>query len=208
MKILELFAGKNKFSTIARDEFDAETFTSDIKEMDGIDYVIDINNFDVNKVPFIPDVIWASPDCAVWSKASGNLHFDAKSLKPKTQKAKNAFLMIDKMLEIIAYFLKLNPNLLYYIENPVGRLNWVLMPGTLFNKVDYKFTITQNSYGKLFRKPTHIFTNNKDFIPRPINKEITNLNLCNYGDGKSRYYLRASLPDELCCDVLKQSIIE
>jgi hypothetical protein len=138
----------------------------------------------------------------VWSKASGNLHFDAKSLKPKTQKAKDAFLMIDKMLEIIAYFLKINPNLFYYIENPVGRLNWVLMPGTLFNKVDYKFTITQNSYGKIFRKPTHIFTNNKDFIPRPINKEITNLDLRNSGFG---YYFRASIPDELCRDVLKQS---
>jgi hypothetical protein len=56
-KVLELFAGKNRFSTIARNEFGAKTFTSDIKEMDGIDYVVDIHNFDVNKVPFIPDVI-------------------------------------------------------------------------------------------------------------------------------------------------------
>jgi len=206
MNVLELFAGKNTFSTIARNEFGANTFTSDIKKMKGINYVTDIMNFNTDTVPFIPDVIWASPDCSVWSKAAGNLHFNARSLTPKTQKAENAFLEIDKLMEIIDFYKKKNPNLYYFIENPVGRLGWVLMTGTLFGRVDYKVRITQNSYGKIFRKPTDIFTNNPLFKGRPLNLEVTNLNLQNSSNGNSGYYSRASLPDELCRDVLKSCL--
>jgi len=206
MKVLELFAGKNTFSQLAKKEFGAEIFTSDIKDLQGIDYVIDIMEFNPENVPFIPDVIWASPDCAVWSKASGALHFDSRSLQPKTAKAKNAFYQIDKLLGIIDYFKKINPDMYYFIENPVGRLNWVLMPGTLFGRVDYKMTITQNSYGKEFRKPTHLFTNNGNFKPRPLNLEITNKKLKDWGDGKKGYYKRASLPDDLSRDVLKSCL--
>jgi len=46
-------------------------FSCDINDFDGIDYVGDILNFDYDKVPFKPDIIWASPPCEKWSLACG-----------------------------------------------------------------------------------------------------------------------------------------
>ena len=63
MKVLELFAGEQCFSNVAK-QLGYETFTSDILPLPGIDYAVDIFDFDVRVVPFVPDVIWASPDCS------------------------------------------------------------------------------------------------------------------------------------------------
>ena len=41
MKVLELFAGSRSFSKVA-EEMGMETFTSDFKKFDKIDYVVDI----------------------------------------------------------------------------------------------------------------------------------------------------------------------
>ena len=62
MKLLELFAGSRSFCKEA-EKAGWETFSSDFKPFEGIDYVVNILEFDVNKVPFIPDVIHASPPC-------------------------------------------------------------------------------------------------------------------------------------------------
>ena len=121
MKTLELFAGSQSFTNVAKSKGFA-TYTSDILPLLGIDYVVDIMNFNTNCVPFIPDIIWASPDCSTWSKAAGNIHFDSRSLTPKTEKAYRGFDMIDKTIEIINEYLGLNENLIYYIENPEGRM--------------------------------------------------------------------------------------
>jgi len=110
MKVLELFAGSQSFTNVAK-ELGYETFTSDIVDLRGIDYAIDIMNFEVNRVPFVPDIIWASPDCSTWSCAAGKTHFDTKSLIPKTDKAVKAFDIIDKTIEIIQYYLAENANL-------------------------------------------------------------------------------------------------
>ncbi len=209
LKIVELFAGKQSLSIVAKKK-GHKTFTSDINRLNGIDYVVDILDFDVNKVPFIPDFIWASPDCATWSIASGNLHFNSKSLKPKTKKAELSFLHIDKMLEIIFYFLKINPEMFYFIENPVGKLNWYINRGNLFeNKIYIPRTIklTQSSYGRIYKKPTHLFTNNFKFIPRRLDKRILGTNLKDFRNEKpNRYYCRALIPDELCNDIINSCL--
>jgi hypothetical protein len=213
LKVLELFAGSQSFSKVAKEK-GIITFSSDISDIPGIDYVIDILDFDVKKVPFIPDAIWASPDCSTWSKAAGALHFDSKSLIPKTDKAKKAFLIIDKTFEIISYFLKLNPYLKYYIENPQGRMQKYLQAGTLFGKIPRLIVIDQCQYGREYQKTTHIFTNDVKFKERrrcpgnPICGHQANLK--NAGDThgnkngwlSSAYYNRAKIPPQLCQDIL------
>lgn len=204
MDSLELFAGIQSFSKVAK-ERGHNVFTSDIRDLDGIDYVCDILDFEVSRVPFIPQIIWASPDCATWSVAAGNLHFNSKSLIPKTDKAKKAFIHIDKTLDIIFYFLKKNKNLKYYIENPVGKLNWYIQAGSLFSKIPRVVKLTQSSYGRRFKKPTHIFTNDLLFKPRPLDKRILGTNLKCFRDGKRGYYDRAMLPAELCKEIIISS---
>ena len=73
MKVLELFAGSRSFSKAA-EELGHETFSVDLKDFDNIDYVTDILDFNIDKVPFDPDVIWASPPCTYFSVASIGHH--------------------------------------------------------------------------------------------------------------------------------------
>lgn len=214
MNILELFAGSQSFSKVAK-ELNHNTFTSDISQLDGIDYVIDIMNFDVNRVPFLIDCIWASPDCSTWSKAAGNIHFNGKSLIPKTAKAAKGFDIIDKTIEIINYFLSLNRDLKFYIENPEGKMQKYLQAGTLFGRIPRLVVIDQCQYGREFQKTTHIFTNDIYWKPKqrcpglPICKHTGNVK--NAGTGMKTslgkidnvgYYERAKIPYQLCFEIL------
>lgn len=74
MKILELFAGSRSIGKSA-ERLGHEVFSSDIFDFGSIDYVVDILEFDVEKVPFIPDMIWASPPCTSFSVASIGKHW-------------------------------------------------------------------------------------------------------------------------------------
>lgn len=62
MKVLELYAGSRSVGKVA-ESFGLEVFSSDINNFEGIHYVVDILEFDYDKVPFKPDIIWASPPC-------------------------------------------------------------------------------------------------------------------------------------------------
>ena len=54
MKVLELFAGSRSVGK-ACEELGYEVYSSDINAFPGIDYVTDIRDFDIDKVPFVPD---------------------------------------------------------------------------------------------------------------------------------------------------------
>ena len=75
MNVLELFAGSRSIGNIC-DKLGHNVFSSDINAFDKIDYVTDINTFDVLKVPFIPNFIWASPPCTYFSVASIGKHWN------------------------------------------------------------------------------------------------------------------------------------
>ena len=123
MNVLELFAGSRSFSQAA-EQRGHQTFTSDIEQFGGIDYVVDILEFDANKVPFIPDIIWSSPPCTGFSVASIGTHWGGgvRAYEPKTETARLGIALAKRTLEIIRYFQEKNPNLKFYIENPRGVL--------------------------------------------------------------------------------------
>lgn len=207
-KVLDLFAGSCSFTKVAK-EMGFETFSTDIADLQGIDFAIDFMFLNIKNIVYhfgIPNIVWASPDCATWSKAAGNLHFDSKSLNPKTEKAEKAFLLIDKLFRDIDFLLKLNPDLKFYVENPVGKLQKYLQAGTLFNQIRC-VTVTQCSYGRNVHKPTHIFTNDLDWTPLQRCKGgCDSKKVKNVGDGRLRYYERAKIAPLLCEEILKNNL--
>lgn len=202
MKILELYAGSRSIGK-AGEQLGHQVFSSDIEQFDRIDYVVDILEFDYNKVPFIPDMIWASPPCQGFSVASigKNWNFDNT---PKTDSARLGIKLALKTIEIINYYLKLNPNLIWFIENPRGKLRKMDFMQDFINH-----TVTYCQYGDTRMKPTDIWTNSKNWKPRPMCK---NGDKCHVSaprgsrtgtQGLVGDYERSKIPDELCIEVIK-----
>ena len=63
INVLELFAGSRSIGKAA-EKFGMNVFSSDLNNFENIDYAIDILDFDIKKIPFKPDIIWASPPCS------------------------------------------------------------------------------------------------------------------------------------------------
>ena len=205
MNVLELFAGSRSFSNIA-ESLGHNTFTSDINAFDKIDYVTNILDFDVNKVPFKPDIIWASCPCTFFSVASIGKHWH-KDHTPKTEQAKLGVKIVQKTLDIIDHF---KPKY-FYIENPRGKLRKL----DVISSVPYRKTVTYCSYKDNRMKPTDIFTNDFNWIPR---------NMCHNGNrdchhepaprgsrtgtqGLKGNYERSKIPNELCLEILSDKEI-
>ena len=201
MNVLELFAGSRSVGKVA-EELGYNVFSSDINDFEGMDYVTDIKNFDVSKVPFIPDVIWASPPCTYFSVASIGKHWN----KDNTPKSDNALLGVEivrETLSVIDYFLKINPDLIFYIENPRGKLRKLPVVEDL-----HRHTITYCQYGDTRMKPTDIWTNNYDWIPRPMCKNGMSCHTSaprgsqTGTQGLKGNYERSKIPYDLCKEVL------
>jgi site-specific DNA-cytosine methylase len=204
MNILELFAGSRSIGNVA-EKHGMEVFSSDINNFKGIHYVTDILNFDVNNVPFAPDIIWASPPCTCFSVASLGHHWTGgfRAYIPKTEEAKTALLIVQKTLEIIRHF---DPEF-YFIENPRGALR--KMP---FMQGIPRHTVTYCQYGDSRMKPTDIWTNSKNWKPRPMCK---NGSPCHISaprgaktgtQGLKGAYERSIIPEQLCEEIITSCI--
>jgi len=115
MRLLELFAGSRSVGSIA-DVRGWQVFSLDIQPFEKIDLVKDILEVTKQDLPFIPDVIWASPDCTTFSIAAISTH--RNGTEAKSEKAKNGDAMLAKTIEIISWF----PNAKFFIENPMGMM--------------------------------------------------------------------------------------
>ncbi len=197
MKVLELFSGTGSFGNVAK-ELGHEVFSSDIMQRFNSDYTVDILDFDISKVPFVPDIIWASPPCTTFSVASFGHHW-LPNKEPRTEAAKIGIAIAKKTLEIISHF----PNAVFYIENPRG----------LLRKMDFmqpmkRHTVTYCQYGDSRMKPTDIWTNDEKWNPKKM---------CKNGDdchvraprgartgtqGLKSAEIRSIVPKELCLEIL------
>ena len=205
MKLLELFAGSRSVGKQAED-IGYEVYSSDINAFKDINYVSDILQFDTDKVPFIPDIIWASPPCTFFSVASIGRHWNIDNT-PKTDNAVLGVKIVQKTIDIIKHYQQLNPNLIYFVENPRGKLR--KLPVTDF--FDKRHTVTYCQYGDNRMKPTDIWTNSDKWIPRSICK---NGDTCHEAaprgsqtgtQGIKGDYNRSMIPKQLCLEILKST---
>jgi hypothetical protein len=219
MNILELFAGKNTFSQIARNDFGCNTLTTDWKKMKGIDIVADIKEFRLIESQFIPDVIWASPECRCFSIASGGKHFRkiGTTYQVVSEPAVESLEMVKGMIRVIQECISINPKVIYYIENPVGLIDKVsaLQLGLFSPFPIRKVVIHQCAYGRDCKKPTAIYTNSLFFNGLKCVGDTCNhakrVSLSKRYHGRSApslqkgYYESAKLPILLCEVVLRDA---
>jgi hypothetical protein len=207
MKTLELFAGSRSIGKVCN-ELGHKVFSSDWEQFDGIDYAVDINKFDTSQVPFIPDVIWASPPCTTFSVASIGKHWDMNR-RPKTESALMGLQILKKTISIIEFYMKYNPNLIWYIENPRGMMRKV----NVWDSIQHiRQTVTYCQYGDTRMKPTDIWTNNFAWKPRMACK---NGDPCHISaprgsstgtQGLKGSYIRSQIPYELCLEIVKSCL--
>lgn len=203
LKVVELFAGSRCIGRAAED-LGMEVFSVDWQPFENIDYVGDVENMKLSDVPFIPDVVWASPDCTTYTIAAISKH--RNGTEPKSDYAKKCDNVNKHFISLIKQWLEINPDLKFYIENPRGMMR--KMP---FMQEFKRHTVWYCQYGDDRAKPTDIWTNNNDWIPRPI---------CHNGNknchhqpaprgsrtgtqGKKGSYERSKIPNQLCVEVLK-----
>ncbi len=215
MNLLELFAGSRSIGK-ASEKLGYNVFSSDLNSFEGIDYAVDILDFDVKKIPFKVDIIWASPPCTTYSIAAISKHRPHN--KPLSDFAVKSDKIVKKTLELINI---LKPNY-WFIENPRGMLR-----KQDFMKGIPKTTVWYCTYGDNRAKPTDIWTNNlysifnpngwkpkpecfngnpnchHDRQPRGYNRK-KELGVTKKGtQGLKNNYERSKIPEELCLEILK-----
>lgn len=160
INLLELFAGSRSVGKVA-EEKGVNVFSVDWQKFDKIDLAIDIEYLQKSDIPFIPDIIWASPDCKTYSIAGISTH--RNGTEPKSEYAKKCDKVNQHFINLINEWLIINPNLVFFIENPRGMLR--KMP---FMKQFTRHTIWYCQYGDNRAKPTDIWTNSKKWIPKKV----------------------------------------
>jgi site-specific DNA-cytosine methylase len=205
MKVLELFAGSRSIGKVA-ESLGHEVFSIDINDFENIDLVIDILLLKKDMIPFIPDMIWASPPCTYFSVASIGVHW-YEDHTPKTKEALLGLEILNKTLEIFTWF----PDAIFYMENPRGKMRKKV------KGVD-RATVTYCSYGAKTMKPTDVWSNNIYDLFNPDGWKPRKL--CFNGNKKCHHeeaprgsrtgvqgvvgnYERSKIPEQLCIDIVK-----
>ena len=204
MKVLELFAGSRSIGKAAK-ELDYKVFSVDINNFEGINLVKDIEFLTKDDIPFIPDVIWASPPCTTYSIAAIGHHRDMG--KPKTDFAAKSDRLVINVLKLIKEF-----DCKYFIENPRG-----YMRKMFFMNGIPRTTVWYCRYGDTRAKPTDIWSNhmyslfNKNGW-QPKQECFNGNKKCHHESaprgsktgtqGLKNNYERSKIPYELCKEIL------
>jgi len=205
LKIFELFKGTGSVGKIAN-KLGLDVVSLDFEEKYEPDILTDILDWDYTKWAkdnnFKPDLIWASPPCNTYSP----LAYPLKERNPKTavaysKRAKIGTKILYRTLEIIDYFIKLNPNLLFVIENPKG----MMRNDKKIKKLEID-TTTYCAYGDFKRKLTDFFNN----LPNGLDlKEVApcpNPDIIIRVDKLKTIEERYSIPANLIKDILNKMI--
>jgi len=204
MKVLELFAGSRSIGKVC-DENGFDIYSVDLMPFDGIDCVTDIRDFDPSDCPFVPDVIWASPPCQGFSVAAiGKNWVKGETFLPKTFSARLGIELVQTTLSLIRHYQKLNPSLIYYIENPRGKLR----KAPFMQQLPYHHCVTYCQYGDDRMKPTDIWTNNRNWRSRRACKNGMKCHTpaprgsSTGTQGLKGDYERSKIPNELCEEII------
>jgi len=113
--LVELFAGSRSVGSVAEAK-GMNVFSIDWQKFDKIDLAIDIEELQTKDVPFIPDVVWASPDCTTYTIAAISTH--RNGTEPKSDYAKKCDAVNQHFISLIDKWLLINPKMVFFIENP------------------------------------------------------------------------------------------
>ena len=213
MNLLELFAGSRSVGNEA-DKLGFNVFSIDWTKYENINLSIDIGKLKKEDVPFIPDVVWASPDCTTYSIAACSTHRNSDR-SPKSDYAKQCDKTNVHWMNVISEWMEINPNLIFFIENPRGMLRHME-----FMEYLPRHTVWYCQYGDDRAKPTDIFTNSTTWIPKPMchnykyDKDGNIIDKHCYHEsarrgaktgtqGKKGSYERSKIPKELCIEISK-----
>jgi len=206
MKVLELFSGTRSIGK-AFEAAGHEVFSIDFDTQFEADAHVDIYTLDRRAVleltGWLPDVVWASPDCSSYSVAALSHHrikvnsrFMPKSERAARMDAGNAYLIEHLLPEITPVFL---------IENPRG-----IMRHKHFVKGLHRHTVTYCQYGDSSMKPTDIFTN--VYLPYPFKPACSAGGACHIPSKKGATIKgstqwrskkdRGRIPQELCEEIV------
>ena len=170
--LLELFKGTGSVGKVAkRNDFNIVSLDLEKKYKPSI--LTDILNWDYETfyktTGFIPNFIWASPPCNTFSPLAYPLkERNPKTATPYSERAKIGTKVLYKTLEIIQYFLSINPNLLFVIENPKG-----MMRNDKYMKKLNRETTLYSLYGDIKNKPTDFWNNFPDGLNLKSPEELT-----------------------------------
>lgn len=152
MKLLEICAGSAELSLYAKSQ-GIETTTVDIKQFGNIDIVMDAEDITLEMI-LEHDIFWGGVMCTSYSIAACSHHRN-EDYTAKSDFGIKCDRMNTKIINLLKKAEKINPNFIWYIENPRG----------LLRKMDFmrglnRTTITYCSYGDTRMKPTDIWSNN------------------------------------------------
>ena len=150
MKLLELFSGTGSVGKVAK-ELGYDVVSLDLKNAD-----INADILQWNYKQFKPNefkIIWASPPCIEYSRAKTT----------GIRKIDYANSIVKKTIEIINYFNRS----VWFIETPQMGL---LKQQDFMKDFDY-YDVDYCKYGMEYRNRTRIWTNLKDWMPRPLCKK-------------------------------------
>ncbi len=206
MNVLELFAGSRSIGKVA-ESLGMDVFSVDWEPFDGINLITDIEYLTKDQIPFIPDIVWCSPDCSSYSVVAIRTHRDG--IKPKTEYAEKCDRVNQHFIQLIKEWLVINPNMVFFIENPRGMLR--KMP---FMQEFKRHTCWYCVYGDERAKPTDVWTNSQTWTPRPEchngNKNCHHQSAprgSNAGNqGRKGKVNRSKIPYELCLEILKSCL--
>jgi len=213
MRVLELFSGSRSFSKVA-EKRNHDVYCVDNVPYPNTDWVGDIREFDFGLLPLIwgnVDVVWASPPCTAFSVACiGKKWVKGEVFTPKTLDALHGIQILYRTINIIQRLQDLKPSLLFYIENPRGKMRKSPIWDTFSNK---RRTVTYCQYGDTRMKPTDIWTNDFRWNPKPMCK---NGDPCHVSaprgsqtgtQGLKGNHERSKIPSELCLEIIKSAEI-
>ena len=172
MILLELYSGTGSFGKVAKEKFGLKVISLD--HMDNATpsgnpeekptILSDIMEWDFESVDFVPDILTASPPCQTFSNFC-HKHRTIDSMNPKTLDGMKGDNMLEKTIEIINFFLKKNPKMKFFMENPKARMRHSYLISGL--PKHERQTVSYCKYGFDYQKDTDIWTNAEDWMPIP-----------------------------------------
>lgn len=151
MRVLDLFAGLKGWSDPFK-ERGHEVFTVELNPAQEPDLVADVSKLTLDDLPWLPDIILASPPCQRFSVATIGRNWNAEDKSPKTPEAAEAIELVAATLRFIENVRSAGGGHYWLMENPRAMLRKMSLMAPY-----PRTTVTYCQYGERTMKPTDLW---------------------------------------------------